>query len=260
MGLACDDDSKTRKQATPTPTPAPAPAPTATLTPTPSPHRIPNTATLALTLTQPDATPSPGPQQACGSCKVARVKCDLDAISGVPCSRCRKFGLPCVPHAPARRGGSCATPLPDPAQGIVWSAGRMAPGQQGELHGPLVAPPPRASSADAPVARRAAAPAAYAHAGVGGRRATVHPQAEQPPRQPLPAKHPGPPTPPPAAMVGDVVGDAPLHGVTRAGLGETTPRNPDAPQALQKRRRPPDPASSSLATVNAPAATRCRSG
>lgn len=216
MGLACDDDAKTRKQA-------------------------------------------------CGSCKVARVKCDLDAISGGPCSRCRKFGLPCVPHAPARRSGSCATPPPDPAQGdpaqgIVWSAGRMTPGQQGELHGPLVAPPPRALSADAPVARRAAAPAAYAQAAVGGRRAPVPPQAEQPPRPPLPAKHPGPPTPPPAAMVGDVVGDVPRHGVTRAGLGETTPRNPHAPQALQKRRRPAEPASGSLAIVNAPAATRCRSG
>ena len=136
----------------------------------------------------------------------------------------------------------------------------MTPGQQGELHGPLVAPPPRASSTDTPVARRAAAPAAYAQAAVGGRRAPVPPQAEQPPRPPLPAKHPGPPTPPPAAMVGDVVGDVPRHGVTRAGLGETTPRNPHAPQALQKRRRPAEPASGSLAIVNAPAATRCRSG
>ena len=184
------------------------------------------------------------------------------------------------------RSGSFAAPLPDPTQGVmVWSGGRMPHAlPQGQLYGPpygqpqgplhgqpqgqlhphgqLAAPPPRAKSADAPVACRAAAPVAYAQAGVGaGVRVfrapvPVHPQAEQPPRQPLPATHPAPPNPPPAA----VVGGARLQGVARAGFSQPTTSTADAPEALQKRLRPPEPASGSIAIGSAPAATRCRSG
>ena len=87
----------------------------------------------------------------------------------------------------------------------------------------------------------------------------VHPQAEHPPRQPLPATHPAPPNPPPAAVVGDA--RLQRQGVARAAFGaEPTPRNADAPEGLQKRLRSPEPASGPIATGSPPAATRCRSG
>ena len=172
-----------------------------------------------------------------------------------------------------------APPLPEPAQGVIWSAGRMPHGQsraqpQGQPYSQLAAPPPRAKSADAPVACRAAAPVAYAQTGVvgvvgvgAGARVSrappvpvhVHPQAEHPPRQPLPATHPAPPNPPPAAVVGDA--RLQRQGVARAAFGaEPTPRNADAPEGLQKRLRSPEPASGPIATGSPPAATRCRSG
>ena len=188
-----------------------------------------------------------------------------------------RAAAPSAAAASGARHGSFAAPLPHPSpdpahgQGVMWSACRMSHGQayaqaQGQLHGhpqgQLAAPPPRAKSADAPVACRAAAPVAYAQAGVGaGVRffrapVPVHPQAEQLPRQLLPATHPAPPKPPPAA----VVGGARLQGVARAGFSQTATSTADAPEALQKRLRPPEPASGSIAIGSAPAATRCRSG
>ena len=181
------------------------------------------------------------------------------------------------------RSGSCVAPLPDPTQGVmVWSGGRMPHAlPQGQLYGPpygqpqgqlhphgqLAAPPPRAKSADAPIARRAAAPVAYAPVGVGAGvgagvrvfRPPVHRAAEQPPRQqPPPATQPTPPKLPQATVV---QGDARLQGVARAGFAKPTPRTADAPEALQKRLRPAEPPSSgAIAIGSAPAATRCRSG
>ena len=185
------------------------------------------------------------------------------------------------------RSGSFAAPPPDPTQGVmVWSGGRMPHalphalphgqlygppyGQpQGQLHphGQLAAPPPRAKSADAPVARRAAASVAYAPVGVGAGvgagvrvfRPPVHRAAEPPPRQqPPPATQPTPPKLPQAAVV---QGDARLPGVARAGFAEPMLRTADAPEALQKRLRPAEPPSSgAIAIGSAPAATRCRSG
>merc|ERR1719272_2663460 len=122
-------------------------------------------------------------------------------------------------------------------------------------------------SADAPIARRAAAPVAYAPVGVGAGvgagvrvyRPPVHRAAEPPPRQqPPPATQPTPPKLPPATVV---QGDARLQGVARAGFAKPTPRTADAPEALQKRLRPAEPPSSgAIAIGSAPAATRCRSG
>ena len=188
--------------------------------------------------------------------------------------------------------GSFAAPPPDPTQGVmVWSGGRMPHAlPQGQLYGPpygqpqgplhgqpqgqlhphgqLAAPPPRAKSADAPIARRAAAaPVAYAPVGVGAGvgagvrvfRPPVHRAAEPPPRQqPPPATQPTPPKLSPAAVV---QGDARLPGVVGAGFAEPMPRTTDAPEALQKRLRPAEPPSSgAIAIGSAPAATRCRSG
>ena len=222
------------------------------------------------------------------------------STSGVITSGVRKMmrpalALPGGARAAAPSGawsGSFAAPPPDPTQGVmVWSGGRMPHAlPQGQLYGPpygqpqgplhgqpqgqlhphgqLAAPPPRAKSADAPIARRAAAaPVAYAPVGVGAGvgagvrvfRPPVHRAAEQPPRQqPPPATQPTPPKLSPAAVV---QGDARLPGVVGAGFAEPMPRTTDAPEALQKRLRPAEPPSSgAIAIGSAPAATRCRSG